>query len=58
MARAREMPVTLSVLDRLSERKEFPATHAASLRMLKESIRRDLEELLNTRRSLTRELDE
>lgn len=57
MARAKEMPVTQSVLDRLSERQEWPGTHAASLRLLKESIRRDLEELLNTRRTLTGELD-
>jgi len=57
MARAREMLVTQSVFDRLSERQEAPRTHAAALRILKESIRRDLEELLNTRRLLTAELD-
>jgi type VI secretion system protein ImpF len=57
MARLREMPVTQSVFDRLSEREEWTGTQAASLRLLKESIRRDLEELLNTRRTLTAELD-
>jgi type VI secretion system protein ImpF len=57
MARANEMPVMQSVLERLSERAEWPATHAASVRMLKESIRSDLEELLNTRRQLTHELE-
>jgi type VI secretion system protein ImpF len=57
MARAKEMPVVQSVLDRLSEHQELPVTHAASVRMLKESIRRDLEDLLNTRRQLNRELE-
>ncbi|HEY4047194.1 MAG TPA: type VI secretion system baseplate subunit TssE [Acidobacteriaceae bacterium] len=57
MARTNQMPVMQSVLDRLSERPEWPGTHTASVRMLKESIRRDLEELLNTRRQLTKELE-
>jgi type VI secretion system protein ImpF len=57
MARANEMPVMQSVLDRLSEQPKWPGTHAASVRMLKESIRRDLEELLNTRRQLSNELE-
>lgn len=57
MARAKEMLVTQSVFDRLRERQEWPGTNAAALRMLKESIRRDLEELLNTRRMLTADLD-
>lgn len=57
MARASEMPVMQSVLDRLSEQRKWPGTHAASVRMLKESIRRDLEELLNTRRQLSNELE-
>ncbi len=57
MARAREAQVQQSILDRLSEKQEWPSTHTASLRFLKESIRRDLEELLNTRRPLARELE-
>jgi type VI secretion system protein ImpF len=57
MARTNELPVMQSILDRLSERPEWPSTNAASVRMLKESIRRDLEELLNTRRQLTTELE-
>jgi type VI secretion system protein ImpF len=57
MARANELPVMQSILDRLSERPEWPSTNAGSVRMLKESIRRDLEELLNTRRQLTKELE-
>ena len=44
------LPISLSVLDRLSDAGEKPTTYAASVRALKESIRRDLEELLNTRR--------
>jgi len=47
--------VTLSVLDRLIDRepknsKEVPLTRAQSVRALHESVRRDLEWLLNTRR--------
>jgi len=47
-------PVTLSVLDRLLDdepksKVEGPLTHSRSLAMLKVAIRRDLENLLNTR---------
>jgi type VI secretion system protein ImpF len=53
----REGPVTLSVLDRLNdqepERKlEPPLTRARSLRELKAALRRDLEWLLNSRRTI------
>ncbi len=53
----REGPVTLSALDRLidqePERKlEPPLTRAQSLRELKVALRRDLEWLLNTRRTI------
>jgi type VI secretion system protein ImpF len=53
----REGPVTLSALDRLidqePERKlEPPVTRAQSLRELKAALRRDLEWLLNTRRTI------
>ena len=53
----REGPVTLSVLDRLvdlePERKlEPPLTRAQSLRELKAALRRDLEWLLNSRRTI------
>jgi type VI secretion system protein ImpF len=53
----REGPVTLSVLDRLvdqePERKlDPPLTRAQSLRELKAGLRRDLEWLLNTRRTI------
>ncbi|HEY7392094.1 MAG TPA: type VI secretion system baseplate subunit TssE [Bryobacteraceae bacterium] len=54
---ARSLPdraVTLSVFDRLIDYepkngKEAPLTHGQSVRQLKESVRRDLEWLLNTR---------
>jgi len=57
----REGPVTLSVLDRLidqePERKlEPPLTRAQSLRELKAALRRDLEWLLNTRRTIEESL--
>jgi type VI secretion system protein ImpF len=47
-------PVTLSILDRLLDdepksKVEGPLTHSRSLAMLKVAIRRDLENLLNTR---------
>jgi len=50
-------PVTLSVLDRLIDRDpkqsaEVPLTRAQSLRELKAAFKRDLEWLLNTRRTI------
>ena len=50
-------PVTLSVLDRLIDKdpknsSEAPLTRAQSLRELKVAIKRDLEWLLNTRRTI------
>ncbi|MGP0021621.1 MAG: type VI secretion system baseplate subunit TssE [Candidatus Sulfotelmatobacter sp.] len=50
-------PVTLSVLDRLIDRdpknsSEIPFTRAQSLRELKLGLKRDLEWLLNTRRTI------
>jgi type VI secretion system protein ImpF len=53
MARAKsETVVTQSVLDRLisSENEEWSMTRAQSLRLFKDSLKRDLEWLLNTRR--------
>ncbi|MGE5570095.1 MAG: type VI secretion system baseplate subunit TssE [Rhodospirillales bacterium] len=58
MARYEPEPnVTLSVLDRLIDlepnlRADSPQSRAHSLRRLKDALRRDLEWLLNTRRSL------
>jgi type VI secretion system protein ImpF len=52
-----ETRITLSVLDRLLDSDpgstaELPLTRARSLRELKHAVRRDLEWLLNTRRSI------
>jgi type VI secretion system protein ImpF len=49
MARAPELLVTQSVLDRLSTTEDWPATRAQSIRFLRDSIKRNLEWLLNTR---------
>ncbi len=51
-----EGPITLSVLDRLIDlepknQQEAPLTRAQSLRRLKAALKRDLEWLLNTRRT-------
>lgn len=50
-------PVTLSVLDRLIDKdpkntSEIPLTRSQSLRELKQGLKRDLEWLLNTRRTI------
>ena len=55
-------PVTLSVLDRLIDRdpktrSEVPFTRAQSLRELKLALKRDLEWLLNTRKTIDPEPD-
>ena len=51
MARAMETLVTQSLMDRLSSTEEWPTTRAQSLRMMRESLKRDMEWLLNTRQS-------
>ena len=50
MAKAPELLVTQSVLDRLSTTDDWPITRAQSIRYLRDSIKRNLEWLLNTRR--------
>jgi len=50
MAKAPELLVTQSVLDRLSTTEDWPATRSQSIRFLRDSIKRNLEWLLNTRR--------
>jgi type VI secretion system protein ImpF len=49
--------ITQSLWNRLSESEEIPIAHSAAVRFLKESIRRDLEDLLNTRRPPAPELE-
>lgn len=44
-----ETLVTQSVLDRLTAVEDWPATRSQSLRFFKETLKRDLEWLLNTR---------
>lgn len=51
MARAMETLVTQSLLDRLSNAEDWPTTRAQSLRLMRESLKRDMEWLLNTRQS-------
>jgi type VI secretion system protein ImpF len=55
MRSSSELPVTLSILDRLIDDEPFvaveaPLSRAQSLRALRSAVRRDLEWLLNTRR--------
>jgi type VI secretion system protein ImpF len=55
MRSSAELPVTLSVLDRLIDLEpessvEYPLSREQSLRLLWASVRRDLEQLLNSRR--------
>ena len=57
MARSVEMLVTQSVLDRLLSQEDWPTTRAQSIRLLREGLRRDMEWLLNSRRSPARELE-
>lgn len=56
MTREKETVFTQSLMERLSESIEPPHTQASSLRLLKEAIRRDLEDLLNTRKPMNSEL--
>lgn len=57
MARNIETPVAQSVLDRLLSLEEWPTTRAQSIRYMREALRRDMEWLLNSRRSPSRELE-
>jgi len=58
MVTTREALVVQSLMDRLTTRDDWPTTRNASLRFLKESIRRDLERLLNTRQPAEAEFDQ
>jgi type VI secretion system protein ImpF len=53
-----EVLITQSLIDRLADVDEWPATRAASMRMYRESLKRDVEWLLNTRQPLLPELEE
>ncbi|HMD75779.1 MAG TPA: type VI secretion system baseplate subunit TssE [Terracidiphilus sp.] len=58
MARTKsEIPITQSLIDRLVDVEQWPETRAASISMFRESIKRDLEWLLNTRQPVIPELE-
>ena len=58
MARPKsEILVTQSLIDRLTDREQWPETRSASINMYRESLKRDLEWLLNTRQPVMPELE-
>lgn len=58
MARTKsEVLVTQSLVDRLIDRDDWPETRAASISMYRDSLKRDVEWLLNTRQPVIPELD-
>ena len=50
--------ITQSIIDRLTDREDWPETRTASINMFRESIKRDLEWLLNTRKPVMPELED
>lgn len=52
-----DVPVTQSLLDRLTDYEDWPNSRATSLRMFREGIKRDVEWLLNTRRPKVSEVE-
>ncbi len=58
MARAKsEVLITQSLVDRLSDTEQWPETRAASITMYRDSLKRDVEWLLNTRQPVIPELE-
>ena len=58
MARTKsEILVTQSLIDRLMDVEQWPETRAASIAMYRDSLKRDLEWLLNTRQPVMPELE-
>lgn len=58
MARLKsEILVTQSLIDRLVDREDWPETRSASISMYRDSLKRDLEWLLNTRKPEIPELE-
>lgn len=58
MARTKsEVPITQSLIDRLVNREPWPETRTASINMYRESLKRDVEWLLNTRQPVIPELE-
>lgn len=57
MARGRpEILITQSLVDRLTDREPWPETRSASIAMYRDSLKRDVEWLLNTRQPVIPEL--
>jgi type VI secretion system protein ImpF len=52
-----EMLVTQSLIDRLTNVEQWPETRASSISMYRDSLKRDLEWLLNTRKPVMPELE-
>ncbi|MGA3045462.1 MAG: type VI secretion system baseplate subunit TssE [Terracidiphilus sp.] len=52
-----ELLVTQSLIDRLTDQEQWPETRAASISMYRESLKRDVEWLLNTRQLVIPELE-
>lgn len=58
MARTKsEVSITQSLIDRLVDRDPWPETRSASIAMYRESLKRDVEWLLNTRQPVIPELE-
>ncbi len=58
MARLKsEILITQSLIDRLADYEQWPETRAASIAMYRESLKRDVEWLLNTRQPIIPELE-
>jgi type VI secretion system protein ImpF len=52
-----ELLITQSLIDRLTDQEQWPETRAASISMYRESLKRDVEWLLNTRQPVMPELE-
>jgi type VI secretion system protein ImpF len=52
-----EILITQSLIDRLTQVEEWPETRSASITMYRESLKRDVEWLLNTRQPVMPELE-
>jgi type VI secretion system protein ImpF len=59
MARLKsETPITQSLIDRLMDSEEMPTTRSASIQMFRNSIKRDVEWLLNSRKAFVPEIED
>lgn len=59
MARIRpELLITQSLVERLTQREPWPETRSASIALYRDSLKRDIEWLLNTRKPVIAELED